>query len=55
MSEDKKEAPKYKEIPLAVAIAAQQAYLDSQQKGEPQAQGKPSNLSLKPGWGGQGK
>ena len=52
---DKKDDPKYKEIPLAVAIAAQQAYVDAQQRGEPQGGGRPSNLSLKPGWGGQGK
>lgn len=50
-----KEVKKYREIPIAVAIAAQQAYIEAQQKETPPQQGRPSNLSLKPGWGGQGK
>lgn len=49
------ETKKYREIPIAVAIAAQQAYIEAQQKEVSQQQGKPTNLSLKPGWGGQGK
>jgi len=45
----------YKPIPLAIALAAQQAYAEAAKK-EVQTQGaKPANLSLNPGWGGQGK
>lgn len=49
-----KDKPKYKELPLNIVVAAQQAYMAQQQAPQPQ-QAKPAQLGLNPGWGGKGR
>jgi hypothetical protein len=50
-----KDDPKYKPIPMAITVAAQQVY-QQQAQIEAQKQGsQPSQLQLDSGWGGRGR
>jgi len=46
---------KPKPVTVELASAAQKVYRAQEGKDKQSAQGKPSQLDLKPGWGGQGK
>lgn len=47
--------PKKGGIALGIVAAIQQIYVKEEQKQEQIAQNMGQNMSLKPGWGGQGK